>query len=84
MVWSQVTVGDTVYATGGFTRARPPGSPAGSNEVVRNNLLAYNITTGNLITSFNHSLNARGPGRDRLARTAPGSTSAATSPPSTA
>jgi hypothetical protein len=60
VVWSQVTVGDTVYATGRFTRARPPGSPAGSNEVVRNNLLAYSLSTGNLVTSFNHSLNGQG------------------------
>jgi hypothetical protein len=60
VVWSQVTVGDTVYATGSFTRARPPGSPAGSNEVVRNNLLAYSISTGNLIASFDHSLNNQG------------------------
>ncbi len=60
VVWSQVTVGDTVYATGKFTRTRPPGSPAGSNEVVRNNLLAYSLSTGNLVTSFDHSLNAQG------------------------
>jgi hypothetical protein len=60
VVWSQVTVGDTVYATGSFTRARPPGSPAGTNEVVRNNLLAYSISTGALVTTFNHSLNGQG------------------------
>lgn len=60
VVWSQVTVGNTVYATGSFTRARPAGSPAGSNETVRSNLLAYNITTGALITSFNHALNGQG------------------------
>lgn len=60
VVWSQATVGNTVYVTGSFTRARPAGAAAGTNEVVRNNLLAYNITTGALITSFNHSLNAQG------------------------
>ncbi|MEP7019964.1 MAG: LamG domain-containing protein, partial [Pseudonocardiales bacterium] len=60
VVWSQAVVGNTVYATGSFTQARPPGSPLGSNEVARSNLLAYDITTGNLITSFNHSLNAQG------------------------
>jgi hypothetical protein len=60
VVWSQVTVGDIVYATGKFTRARPPGSPAGSNEVVRDNLVAYSLSTGNLVTSFSHSLNAQG------------------------
>jgi PKD repeat protein len=60
VVWAQVVVGNTVYATGSFTRARPPGSPVGTNEVVRQNLLAYDITTGNLITSFNHTLSAQG------------------------
>jgi hypothetical protein len=60
VVWSQVTVGNTVYATGSFTSARPAGSPKGVNETPRKNLLAYDITTGNLITSFNHSLNAQG------------------------
>src|SRR5690349_19233447 len=29
VVWSQVTVGNTVYATGSFTKARPPGVAAG-------------------------------------------------------
>ncbi|UQX89374.1 PKD domain-containing protein [Jatrophihabitans telluris] len=60
VVWAQVVVGNTVYATGSFTSARPPGSTAGNNEVARSNLLAYDITTGNLITSFNHALNAQG------------------------
>jgi trimeric autotransporter adhesin len=61
VVWSQVLVGNVVYATGSFTRARPPGtSPGSAQEVVRNNLLAYNITTGDLVTTFNHSLNAQG------------------------
>jgi hypothetical protein len=61
VVWSEVTVGNTVYATGDFSRARPPGTPMGSKKgVVRWNLLAFNITTGNLITSFNHALNAQG------------------------
>lgn len=60
VVWSQVTVGNTVYATGSFTSARPAGAAAGVSETPRGNLLAYDITTGNLITSFNHSLNAQG------------------------
>ena len=60
VVWSQVTVGNTVYAAGDFTSARPAGAAAGVNETTRNNLLAYDITTGNLITSFNHGLNAPG------------------------
>ncbi len=59
VVWSQVTVGNTVYATGQFTTARQAGSPAGSNEVSRAGILAFDITTGNL-TAFNHSLNGAG------------------------
>jgi len=60
VVWSQVTVGTTVYATGSFSSARPAGAPAGVNETPRGNLLAYDIRTGNLITGFAHSLNAQG------------------------
>ena len=57
VVWSQVIVGNTVYVGGEFTRARPAGSGAGVNEVVRNNLLAYNLTTGVLDASFNPDVN---------------------------
>ncbi|MET4780339.1 PKD domain-containing protein [Glaciihabitans sp. UYNi722] len=59
VAWSQVVVGDTVYVAGSFTTARPAGSAPGVNTVTRNNLLAYNITTGALITSFAPSLNAQ-------------------------
>lgn len=59
VVWSQVTVGNTVYATGDFTKARPAGAAAGQNEVTRTRLLAYDLTTGAL-TGFTHSLNGRG------------------------
>ena len=57
VVWAQVIVGNTVYVGGEFTKARPAGSAAGVNEVSRNNMLAYNLTTGAL-TSFNPNLNA--------------------------
>lgn len=60
IVWAQAVVGNTVYVTGSFTSARPAGSPAGTNETPRGNLLAYDITTGNLIQGFNHTLNAQG------------------------
>jgi PKD repeat protein len=61
VVWSQVVVGTTVYATGSFTKARPPGVAAGGvGEVDALNLFAYDITTGNRVASFNHSLNAQG------------------------
>ncbi len=61
MVWSQVTVGNTVYATGSFSQTWPAGAANNSaNYTPRSNLLAYDITTGQLVTSFNHSLNAQG------------------------
>ncbi|MBW8481609.1 hypothetical protein [Actinomadura parmotrematis] len=61
VVWSMATVGNTVYATGNFTKARPPGTKAGdAREVARKNILAFDITTGNLITSFDHSLDGQG------------------------
>jgi hypothetical protein len=61
VVWSMTTVGTTVYATGSFTKARPPGTaPGDPAEVTRNNILAFDLTSGNLITSFNHSLNGQG------------------------
>ena len=61
VVWSQVTVGTTVYATGSFSKARPPGTAAGSaSEVAAANIFAFDITTGNRVSTFNHSLNAQG------------------------
>ncbi|MFC5743991.1 LamG-like jellyroll fold domain-containing protein [Actinomadura rugatobispora] len=61
VVWSMATVGNTVYATGNFTKARPPGTAAGSaQEVDRKNLLAFDVTTGDLVTSFDHELNGQG------------------------
>src|SRR5450755_921079 len=61
VAWAQVTVGNTVYVTGSFSQARPSGvAVGGAGSVTRSNLLAYDITTGKLITTFNHSLNAQG------------------------
>ncbi|MBD2892814.1 hypothetical protein amrb99_17320 [Actinomadura sp. RB99] len=61
VVWSMTTVGGTVYATGSFTKARPPGvAEGGAGEVARQNILAFDLTTGNLISSFDHSLNGQG------------------------
>ncbi|MGY1727480.1 PKD domain-containing protein [Geodermatophilus sp. SYSU D01062] len=59
VVWAQVVVGDTVYAAGRFTRARPAGAAPGTQETVRNNLLAFDIRTGQLITSFAPDLNGQ-------------------------
>ncbi|WP_217645265.1 PKD domain-containing protein [Nocardioides terrae] len=57
VVRKQVIVGNTVYAGGEFTSARPAGSPAGSNETPRSNILAYNLSTGVLLTGFAPSVN---------------------------
>jgi hypothetical protein len=59
IVWAQAMVGNTVYATGNFTKARPAGAAAGVNEVTRTDLLAYDVTTGQLLP-FNHTLNGEG------------------------
>lgn len=57
VVWSMVTVGNTVYATGSFTTATPAGGGAGTP---RANLLAFDIRTGALIPGFDHRLNGQG------------------------
>ena len=59
VVWTQLVVGNTVYVGGNFTTARPAGSSPGTNTTPRPNLLAYNITTGELITSFAPSPNGQ-------------------------
>jgi hypothetical protein len=57
VAWAQLVVGNTVYVAGQFTRARPAGAAPGASETVRNNMLAYNLTTGALISGFNANLN---------------------------
>src|SRR3954447_15701769 len=57
VAWAQAVVGNTVYVGGSFTSARPAGAPAGTNETPRANLLAYDIPSGELITSFAPNLN---------------------------
>ncbi|MFT4296499.1 MAG: hypothetical protein QM582_13910 [Micropruina sp.] len=52
VVWTQVMIGTMVYAGGEFTSARPAGAAPGTDETPRKNLLAYDITTGVLSTSF--------------------------------
>lgn len=52
VVWTQVMIGNIVYAGGEFTAARPAGAAAGTRQTPRKNLLAYDITTGELRTSF--------------------------------
>jgi PKD repeat protein len=61
VVWRQVIVGNTVYATGNFTQARPPGvAVGGAGSVAANSIFAYDITTGARVSSFSHSLNGQG------------------------
>ena len=59
VVWSQAVIGDTVYAGGDFDNARPAGAAPGQNLTPRSNLLAYDITTGELINSFDPVLNGQ-------------------------
>lgn len=59
VAWNQLVLGNTVYVVGRFTNARPAGSPAGQNQTRRNNVLAYDLTTGNLKTAFNPNLNGQ-------------------------
>src|SRR5829696_1775856 len=45
VAWSQTVVGNTVYVTGSFTKARPPGVPVGgAGEVDALNIFAFDIT----------------------------------------
>ncbi len=60
VVWDQVVVGTRVYVTGQFTQSRPAGAAPGTNQTARSNILAYNIQTGQLITTWAPSLNAQG------------------------
>jgi hypothetical protein len=50
IVWSVAIVGNTVYVGGRFSKARPAGvAPGGAGEVTRNNLMAFNLTTGAIL-----------------------------------
>jgi len=48
-----------IFAGGEFTSVRPPGAAAGTGEVSRNYLAAFDAATGELIRSFNPSPNGR-------------------------
>lgn len=55
--WTQVIIGNKVYVGGNFSQARPSGAAPGTQEVPRNHILAYDITTGVLDTAFAPSMN---------------------------
>ena len=59
VVWKQRIVGNTVFVGGEFTTARPFGAAPGVNTAPRANMLAYNLTTGALDTSFAPTFNAK-------------------------
>lgn len=59
VAWAQVIIGNTVYVGGSFQNARPPGAAAGTADIPRHNMLAYDLTTGNLITSFAPDFNGQ-------------------------
>ena len=59
VAWSQVVVNGKVYVGGEFTSARPAGSAAGTNETPRTNLLAYDLETGVLDTTWAPTTDAR-------------------------
>lgn len=59
VVWQQAIYGNTVYAVGSFTTARPAGAAPGTQTVTRNNILAYDLSTGALKTAFNANLNGQ-------------------------
>lgn len=56
VVWALAIIGNTVYAGGSFTAARPAGSAPNANTVSRSNLLSFDLTTGAL-TSFSPTFN---------------------------
>ncbi|HBX77937.1 MAG TPA: hypothetical protein DEG43_09840, partial [Acidimicrobiaceae bacterium] len=60
IVWAQVTVGNTVYATGNFSHSRPAGAAPNTQLSPAGNIVAFDITTGERIASFNHTLNGAG------------------------
>jgi PKD repeat protein len=59
VVWQQAIVGNRVYAGGSFSTARPAGAAPGTSEVTRNNLLAYDVTTGVLVENFAPAVNGQ-------------------------
>ena len=55
-VWALAYANGVVYVGGQFTSVRPPGDPAGTGEVARTFLAAFNSSTGALITSFDPTI----------------------------
>lgn len=49
IVWAQAMNGNVVYAGGSFSQTRPAGAAPGTNLTARSNLLAYDVTNGQLL-----------------------------------
>jgi large repetitive protein len=58
-VWALAYAAGRVYASGDFTSVRPPGAAAGTGEVARSHLAAFDASTGELVQTFNHNLDAK-------------------------
>lgn len=71
IVYAQVVIGNTVYATGNFTHARAAGVALGGASVPRQNLVAYDINTGVLNTTFHPSLGGTGTVQGRALAASP-------------
>ncbi len=59
VAWQTTVIGNTVYVAGRFNNARPFGAAPGTQQVARSNILAFNLTTGQLIPGFAPVLNAQ-------------------------
>lgn len=59
VAWQAVTLGGTVYVAGRFSNARPFGASPGTQLVSRRNILAFDLATGQLKTSFAPVLNGQ-------------------------
>ena len=55
-VWALAPVSGDIYVGGDFTSVRPNGDPSGTGEVARTYIAEFNASTGDLITSFNPTL----------------------------
>lgn len=62
VAWAQAVSGNRVYVVGRFTNARPFGAAAGTEQTARQNILAYDLTTGALVASWAPRLNGQGLG----------------------
>jgi len=71
VAWTQLVVGNTVFVGGSFSKAQPAGAASGVATVTRNNMLAYTLTTGTLVSRFAPSFNGEVRG---IAASADGST----------